>query len=419
MKRKLFILILLMASCVLTAQETSHLLGKKVTITFKESTVADVLKLLESEVEGMVFMYSPSTFNLDRKVSKSFIEKTLKEVLEGVFENLNIEFQEKNNKLLIKPGKAKKGQGGLRSAPHTPVKEEVRINPKRRKLIRPKPQTKEKAIVLQEKESLIIPKVNQMQAAQLMASNDSALEGKFAGPKSTTITRLNNDLALRFQPLPKHSWMGEAQIAEDSTNLSDKRIKRILAKDKRIKERANEPKKFRIYGSSYTGYTKIGDQAGIQLGGSLVWLKNRRWGFGLAGFAIQSAAVRDDQLNGDYRIGGGYGGVLVEYTLNPTHKFHVSFPVMVGGGAIAYKQQDTGLGNPALPIFEDTQLIFVSEIGVIAEMNVIKYLRVGLGLHYRSASDASLAYEGQSTEILGVSGLTGLNFGLTVKFGLF
>lgn len=406
-----------MASCAIYAQEQGLLLGQKVTITFKESTVADVLRELEKEVDGMVFMYSPSTLDLKRKVSASFVQKPLKEVLEKIFEGLNIEFQEKKNKLLLKPGKPKGKLKDGESSPEIEAKKEVGNSPKRRRIITTQQASKDNYKTIESKAAVVFPGIKTTpDLSRVTASHIVLQEEK---PKREEIATIKHNLELHFQPIVKSEYFGQRQIKEDSSYLSDKLYKRLLAKEKRNQERANETKKFRIYASSYTGYASVNGNAGIQLGGSLVWLKNKRWGFGLSGYAVQSSQTEDPILLNPYRLAGGYGGVSVSYTLNPTNRIHLSFPMMVGGGGLAYnRNNDVGL-NPSEEPTEASRAFFVLESGAMAEVNVIKYLRVGLGVSYRLTSNTLLNYRNDPAEIAGKSALTGLNFGLTVKFGLF
>lgn len=419
MKGKLFILIFLMASCAMYAQEQGHLLRQKVTITFKESTVAVVLKKLEKEVDGMVFMYSSSTFDLKREVSESFVQMPLREVLEKIFEGLNIEFQERKNKLLLKPGKPKGKQKTRKPRPKTEVEQEVGDSPKRRRIIPTRPASKERAKIIQEKISKENPAPKELRDSSLVRTKEVVSQEELKKSKRENIATIKHHQEFHFQPILKSAFVGQIQIEGDSSYLSEKLYKRLLAKEQRNQERANETKKFRIYGSSYTGYTSVNGEAGIQLGGSVMWLKNKRWGFGLSGYAVQSSEAEDPILLNPYRLAGGYGGVSVSYTLNPINRIHLSFPMMVGGGGIAYnRNNDVGL-NPGEEPTEASRAFFVLESGAIVEANVIKYLRVGLGVSYRLTSNTLLNYSNNPEQIAGKSALAGLNFGLTVKFGLF
>lgn len=406
-----------MASCAAYAQEQGHLLEQKVTISFKESTVANVLKKLENEVEGMVFMYSPSTLDLKREISESFEQIPLKEVLSKIFQGLNIEFREIKNKLLLKPGKPK-AKGGNISA-KSEIRKDAGNLPKRRRIIAVKTAARDNSLTNDVKVR-VIPQVTKTGlATSQFQENTLNVKEELPQRERKAIPKLENHQSFHFQPILRSQYRGPVQLQEDSSYVSDRLYKRLLAKEKRYQERANETKKFRIYGSSYTGYTQVNGKAGIQIGGSLIWLKDKRWGFGLSGYAVQSSMKNDVILLNQYRLAAGYGGLTVEYTHRPTDRIHFSFPFMIGGGGIAYnRSNDVNLNDGQEPT-EDSRAFFVMESGAMVEANVIKYVRVGLGLSYRLTSSTLLSYQNNPAEITGKSALTGLNFGLTVKFGLF
>jgi hypothetical protein len=88
-------------------------------------------------------------------------------------------------------------------------------------------------------------------------------------------------------------------------------------------------------------------------------------------------------------LNGGYGGLLLEYTLFPQSKIHVSFPLIIGGGMVRHSQR----ARPGDSTFSQNEWshnnfshgehFFVIEPGVKLELNVVKKLRVGLGISYR------------------------------------
>ena len=82
---------------------------------------------------------------------------------------------------------------------------------------------------------------------------------------------------------------------------------------------------------------------------------------------------------------GSYGGLLLEYTLFPQSKVHLSFPLTIGGGYIARYHQvapEDSIGSKR-EWSHHGKSFFVIEPGVKLEINVIKSLRIGLALSYR------------------------------------
>jgi hypothetical protein len=115
---------------------------------------------------------------------------------------------------------------------------------------------------------------------------------------------------------------------------------------------------------------------------------------------------------------GGYGGLLLEYTLFPKSTIHVTFPVMIGGGGASYvtdkeypdwdDNDNCEYNNQVL----DTDLFFVIEPGVRAEVNILKFMRLNAGVSYRYTA---------GLDMINTSGTLMNNFTVNVglKFGKF
>jgi hypothetical protein len=114
---------------------------------------------------------------------------------------------------------------------------------------------------------------------------------------------------------------------------------------------------------------------------------------------------------------GGYGGLLLEYTLFPKSVVHVTFPVLIGAGGATYvtdqdyaewDEDDWDDCHHSL----DTDAFFVVEPGVRAEVNILKFMRLNAGISYRYAA---------GLELMNTSGDLMNNFTATVglKFGKF
>jgi hypothetical protein len=114
---------------------------------------------------------------------------------------------------------------------------------------------------------------------------------------------------------------------------------------------------------------------------------------------------------------GGYGGVLLEYTLLPKSLVHVTFPVMVGGGGAAYiedwdydKYKNENY-NHDLKVY-DNDFFFVIEPGVRAEVSLLPFMRLNAGVSYRFTSGLELL-ETPSDK------LNSFNINMGIKFGKF
>jgi hypothetical protein len=94
---------------------------------------------------------------------------------------------------------------------------------------------------------------------------------------------------------------------------------------------------------------------------------------------------------------GGYGGALFEYTLLPESVVHVSFPLVVGMGYMYYSNEEFHPSD--LRYYQnwhhstiDNDYFFVVEPGIKAEFNVVKALRIGVGISYRYTPDLELKH---------------------------
>jgi hypothetical protein len=92
---------------------------------------------------------------------------------------------------------------------------------------------------------------------------------------------------------------------------------------------------------------------------------------------------------------GGYGGLLLEYTLFPKSAVHLTFPVVIGAGGATYVTDydyHEGNHNANDDWYKtlDTDAFFVIEPGIRAEVNVFKFMRLDAGVSYRYTNGLEL-----------------------------
>ena len=66
-----------------------QVLDKRLTLEVKDATLESILEKIEGQV-GVKFVYNPSFFNLEEKVSITIQDATLKDVLKELFESRRI-----------------------------------------------------------------------------------------------------------------------------------------------------------------------------------------------------------------------------------------------------------------------------------------------------------------------------------------
>ncbi|MBO3698694.1 hypothetical protein [Roseivirga sp. E12] len=419
------ILSFLAFSCVVQAQGKTPFLDQKVSYELTDQPIVEILKTLEANHKGLVFVYSSSTFDMQRKVSGHFQEVTLSDLLKEVFKEEYVDFQEKSSKIIIKPKKKpKESSTTQKKVAQDTSKKETKLRRRARVVSRPVSQKKIEAST----EDIESPVSYPVKLEIEKEADTISEESKSQTPKiHFDLVSLENNKSLTFNRTKLvYPHMSYTNTLIDSSLLESKAYKRAILKEEKEKkrqerqqERLNEEKKFRAYITSYTGYTQVGGNGGIQMGGSLVWLKNKRWGFGLSGYAVQRAVDSDMVLSGDYRLAGGYGGVFVEYTPRPSDKFHLSFPLLIGGGGLAYLQQIDRSVSVTDPLVEDSHAFAVIEPGVTFEANLLKFLRVGMSVSYRYTTNTALNYQSNSDQIVNGTAINSLSFGVSVKAGIF
>ena len=152
------------------------------------------------------------------------------------------------------------------------------------------------------------------------------------------------------------------------------------------------------------GYTRFGTKDVLLPGLNFGMILNHNWAIGLSGsFVANTNYLHFQNIYYDFqtqqmaeaRLGGGFGGLLLEYTLLPRSVVHVSFPLMIGVGYMAYydKNYSYSSGQPYYHHNQNTideDYFFVVEPGIRAEFNIIKRLRIGLGVSYRYTPDLEL-----------------------------
>ncbi|MDN3204167.1 hypothetical protein [Algoriphagus sediminis] len=106
----------------------------------------------------------------------------------------------------------------------------------------------------------------------------------------------------------------------------------------------------------------------------------------------------------DFRWFGGF----FEYTLFADRKFHLTFPVLIGGAEVDRDEQIPGTDEN----FEAN--FFLVEPSALLEINLLQNLRFNIGFGYRFAGDFAFSGIDQS-EISGFSAQAGLKFGLFRK----
>jgi hypothetical protein len=164
-----------------------------------------------------------------------------------------------------------------------------------------------------------------------------------------------------------------------------------------------------------TGYSRIDVYDAVNAGASVALIANHSLAVGFSGKGFVSEPFRGEAgTTGKYNYAGGYGGLLIEPILFPKRPVHLSFPVLLGAGGIA-RNRVSGIYHPYDYddfFIDDAEAFLIAEPGVEIEVNVARWLRMGMGVSYRivSSFDSGDFVSGE---------FDGFNGGLSLKVGLF
>jgi hypothetical protein len=168
---------------------------------------------------------------------------------------------------------------------------------------------------------------------------------------------------------------------------------------------------------SYTMIEEKNAYIGGISGGIII---DHNFSIGLAGSGIMTTnSLSFSGINdtADVYLYGGWGGLKLEYRINPLKPVNVAFPLLIGGGGAAYSTwgpNDWYNSNQQDP-FNDAYIwdsYFVIEPGVVIGINLLKFMRLDAGISYKYVSGLNLMKTDKTM-------LNGFNANISLKFGRF
>jgi hypothetical protein len=164
------------------------------------------------------------------------------------------------------------------------------------------------------------------------------------------------------------------------------------------------------YGGLSVMYSRMAGEDGVLVGGEGAVLIDHRLSLGGGGYgwARDSRGPADvDGVPRDLEV--GYGGFMIRYSLITGGLVYGSVGALVGGGAVALHRDS---GNDAMDDRHDaaTDAFFVFEPQVSVQVNLLRWMRVGLQGGYRITS--GIDQFGYSE-----ADINGLTLGGTLQFG--
>jgi hypothetical protein len=177
------------------------------------------------------------------------------------------------------------------------------------------------------------------------------------------------------------------------------------------------------YGAVSLRMSSIQGSDVLLVGGYGGWLIDHRLMLGGGGYGlvtdVRASQVAQDRYNpeGDpLYVDFGYGGFMMEYMIAPNDLIHVNVQALIGGGAVSYRES---WYNDDDDWFDDdrryggTDVLFVVEPAVHAEINMTSWFRIMAGVSYRYVSGLDELRGIDTDDLRGIAG------NLTFKFGAF
>ncbi len=200
-------------------------------------------------------------------------------------------------------------------------------------------------------------------------------------------------------------------FSQDEEYSSKQEIKTIFSKDTKING----------YGAFDMLFTNLSGHNTLMLGGhgGVIFNKSFLLGFSGMGISTSNSFRSPDQLE-NYKLSGGYGGIMLGYILMPNEIFHLTFPVTLGMGAMDVVNADYRYGSLPTPDqfnsgwVVESSLFLLFEPGAQLEINIAKFFRLGIGASYRFTEGLDLP-----VNRIGDEEAAGLNANLSFKFGYF
>ncbi len=166
-------------------------------------------------------------------------------------------------------------------------------------------------------------------------------------------------------------------------------------------------------------YGQVSGSFTSMAGSSAMLLFNKKFAIGVT--AQQSVDVNFSPTNlSPLKVSAGFGGLKMEYTVNPNSALHVSFPLVVGAGVVRadstlYRSGKNDNRDYRGGSFNTNSNSFVVvQPGIQLEGNLFRYAKIFAGVNYR------LGFEQESNNAkIAKTAMSGLSANVGMKLGLF
>lgn len=167
-----------------------------------------------------------------------------------------------------------------------------------------------------------------------------------------------------------------------------------------------------IYVGIGLGYGEIKGKETYLGSFKIAYVANQQLEVGFAAVAFYSEQNFEDASGNTFDMGGVYAGLHLEPILFGGSKLNLSFPLLIGPGAVANADDlkrdiDIDLDNG-----DDWDAVFVVEPGINLLYNPSRFIQLEAGIRYRFSSKVELNPQT-------VNNINGFSAGVGVKLGIF
>jgi hypothetical protein len=169
------------------------------------------------------------------------------------------------------------------------------------------------------------------------------------------------------------------------------------------------------YGGIGFGYSTIDNRSAFVFNARGGAILGHCLSLGLGGEGFINEPKYDNTLNRDASLAGGYGGFYIEPIVFPRSGVHLSFPVLLGVGGVAYtsfSHNNDNHNNDNDGNVETSRTFVVIEPAAELEFNFTKWFRMAAFVAYRYTS--KLDWQEAPSDAL-----NNFSTGLIFKFGKF
>lgn len=161
-------------------------------------------------------------------------------------------------------------------------------------------------------------------------------------------------------------------------------------------------------------YGQIEDADTYMGGFKIAYVANQQFEVGFEGnFIYSDQDVFNTTLSRREDLIGGYGGLHLEPIFFSKSRVNLSFPLLIGGGAIGVIDARVNEQDFEENLTEDDfDFVFVAEPGINALFNINRYLQIEAGIRYRLSSKLNLV----NSPVERINGFSG---GIGIKVGVF